>query len=632
MINEEGNMEPKVGMICYDTGLQEEAKKAAYKRNIHIEIRTGTLEAAIPIAKQLEAEGVDAIICLVGTADILRKNLSVPVIEIQDVSTFDLVENVSHAIGFGKNIGICVYGNPIAGMDVVERLLQVKIKQIVYQDSESLLAAILSEKEEGIDVCIGRKLTSEICRKIGMPSVFLGISEERVVNAISEAIRIACVSRNEREKTKHIDAMLDSVSEGMIAIDRNGKINIFNRVAKEILGVKDAVGKYIDELGFQLGLREVLETGTPKLQRLQKIGDIQIISNLEPVHLDKEVIGVIASFSDVSQLIQAEQNVRRSFTKGFVATYTVDDIVCKSLSMKRIILQARQFASSDSTVLITGESGTGKELVAQSIHNLSSRRKGPFVAINCSALPENLLESELFGYEEGAFTGAKKGGKPGLFELAHQGSIFLDEIGAIPLVVQSRLLRAIQQKEVMRIGGDRIIPVDVRIITATNVDLLRTVKQGRMRMDLYFRINILRIHIPPLRERKEDIPVLLKSLLKRHTQKYGKQMEQLPEELLERLVAHSWPGNVRELDNFIEKYIIMIDTPDQYKEVLDLLFEECLIAERVLFEPDEAGSVSLEEQKNPSADFYKKKAIAKMMGISRTTLWRKLKAMDKAHQ
>lgn len=622
-------MEPKIGMICSDVRLVEEARRAADGRSIHIEIRPGALEAAIPVGRQMEAEGIEAIVCLAGTASILRKSLSIPVIAIPHfLSTFDLVEDVSQAVKLGKNIGISVYGNPLSGTDVLEKLLQVKIKQVVYQDSESLLAGILRAKEEGIDVYIGRNLGNEFCKEIGVPSVFFNVSEERVANAINEAILITCVRREEKEKTKRIEAILNSVSEGMIAIDRNGVINVFNNGAEEILGVKDAVGKHVDELVSQMGLREVLETGTPKLQKLRKIGEVQIIANLTPVYLDAEVIGAIASFTDVSKVMRAEQNVRRSFTKGFVAKYTMDDIVCESPPMKRLIAQARRFALSDSTVLLTGESGTGKELIAHSIHNLSARREGPFVAINCSALPDNLLESELFGYEEGAFTGAKKSGKPGLFELAHQGSIFLDEIGSISAAVQSRLLRVLQQKEVMRIAGDRIIPVDVRIIAATNMDLLRMVKQGQMRMDLYFRLNILRIHIPPLRERREDIPVLVASFAEHHSRKYGKQIDRFPEKLMRRFRTHSWPGNIRELNNFIERLVIMIDTPDKYEEILDLLFEECLMTERVLFEDDRTDLPNLEGQKNKLDDSYKKKALAKKMGISRTTLWRRLKDMD----
>jgi propionate catabolism operon transcriptional regulator len=448
-------VEAKIGIICNDDRMIEEAKKVASRRSLNIEIRTSALKAAIPIAKKMEAEGIEALICRGGTADILRRTLSIPVVAIPHfLSTFDLVGDVLRASTIGKKIGLSIYGNnPVPDMDVLERLLRVKINQVVYQDSESLQAGIRRVMREGVDVYIGGNFASEICKEIGVPFFFFGISDARVSKAIDEALLIASVRRGEMEKTKRIEAMLYHVSEGIIAIDRDGSVNIFNRMAEEILGAKYAAGKYREELISNIGLYEVLSTGMPKFQKLCKIDDTTIIANLVPIYLDMEVIGAITSFTDASKVMRAEQNIRRSFTQGFTANYTLDDIVSQSFSMKRLIEQTRKFALSDSTILLTGESGTGKELFAHSIHNLSIRAKGPFVAINCSALHDNLLESELFGYEEGAFTGAKKSGKPGLFELAHQGSIFLDEIGTISTAVQSRLLRVLQQKQVMRISG-----------------------------------------------------------------------------------------------------------------------------------------------------------------------------------
>ena len=620
-------METIIGMICSNLKLAEKARRVADAWGVRIEIKIGTLEEAIPIARDLESKGIEVIICRNGTAAILREELSVPVISIPLLSTFDLVDDISEAAKHGKNIGISIYGNPLSGTEVLENLLQIKIKQVVYHDSKSLRAGIRRAKNEGMEVYLGGNFASQVCREIGIPCVLFSSSEESIASAMEEAKVVASIRREEKAKTKRVEAILGSVSEGMIAIDKTGTVTIFNRVAEDILEVKGAVGSKIDLLVPQMGLCEVLKTGTPRLQRLQKIGEAQIIANLVPVHLGEEVIGAIASFTDVSKVMRAEQKVRRSYTKGFVAKYTLADIVYESASMKRLIEQTGQFARSDSTILLTGESGTGKELVAHSIHNLNPRKEGPFVAVNCSALPENLLESELFGHEEGAFTGARKGGKPGLFELAHNGTIFLDEVGSISEAVQSRLLRVLQQKEVMRIGGDRIIPVDVRIIAATNQDLLRAVRDGRMRMDLYFRLNILRIHIPPLRERKEDIPILAKSIFDACTKGYGKRIEPIPARLLKRFLDYSWPGNVRELQNFIEKFVLMVERPGEYGGVLDTLFDECMKTEKALCgEAAEAGrKVMLVE---PS---YNREDLAKSMGISRTTLWRRLKRAETQH-
>jgi propionate catabolism operon transcriptional regulator len=287
---------------------------------------------------------------------------------------------------------------------------------------------------------------------------------------------------------------------------------------------------------------------------------------------------------------------------------------------------------TDSTVLLQGESGTGKEMLAQGIHLASRRKKGPFVAINCAALPENLLESELFGYEEGSFTGARKGGKPGLFELAHHGTIFLDEMGELPLILQARLLRVLQEREVMRIGGSKVIPVDVRVIAATNRKLVDQVHQGLFREDLFFRLAILVLRIPPLRERKEDIPLLIEAFI-RDWNKTNRL--HLTDDDIRKLQSYSWPGNVRELSNFIERAMVLLEAG----ESIDLFDPNVWInAERqpmhktnVSFETMGPGTEETEEE-------YIKRVLkeeggnmgraAKRMGMHRSTLWRKIKRLS----
>ncbi|TYP51326.1 sigma 54-interacting transcriptional regulator [Thermosediminibacter litoriperuensis] len=243
---------------------------------------------------------------------------------------------------------------------------------------------------------------------------------------------------------------------------------------------------------------------------------------------------------------------------GLTAVYEFEDIVGESRAIKKAKETAKKIASCDSTVLIYGESGTGKELFAQAIHNASRRRDGPFVPVNFAALPSNLLESELFGYEEGAFTGAKKGGKPGLFEKAGGGTIFLDEIGDAPPDFQVRLLRVLQDKRIIRVGGLKVIPVDVRVIAATNKDLWKKVKEGSFRQDLYYRLSVLPLLIPPLRERKEDILILLGFYLKRYTgARITNVYDFFEEDTLDYLLSYGWPGNVRELVNLVE-YLVSV--------------------------------------------------------------------------
>ncbi|MGB9840301.1 sigma-54 interaction domain-containing protein, partial [Thermovenabulum sp.] len=286
---------------------------------------------------------------------------------------------------------------------------------------------------------------------------------------------------------------------------------------------------------------------------------------------------------------------------------------------------AKKYSQLDSTILIFGESGTGKEIFAQSIHNESKRKNGPFVAINCAALPENLLESELFGYAEGAFTGAKKGGKVGLFELAHNGTIFLDEISEMPLSLQSKLLRVMQEKKVMRLGDDKLIPINIRIICATNRDLLKEVNNGNFRQDLFYRINILPLFIPPLRERKEDIIPLAEYFLKKYSKLIGKNILGFTHSAVDYLLSLDYPGNVRELEGIIERACAVCER--KYIGIEDLIFKYFEINQNKI----KSQELSIEEQEKNliSKALTESKGnislAAKLLGIHRTTLWRKMK-------
>lgn len=319
--------------------------------------------------------------------------------------------------------------------------------------------------------------------------------------------------------------------------------------------------------------------------------------------------------------------------QGLVARYCFDDICGDSHLLQDTINQARKYARTQSTVLISGESGTGKELFAQSIHNESDRRCGPFVAINCAALPETLLESELFGYEEGAFTGAKRGGKQGMFEIAHGGTIFLDEIAELGPHLQARILRVLQQKEVMRVGGERIIPVDVRVVTATNRNLFEAVQKGSFREDLYYRLNVLPLKVPPLRKRPEDIPALFRYFLASRGE--GRVPVKIPEYITEKMKRYPWPGNVRELENFVERYCaIGEDNNEKFTTLRDLinrLFSEegadSAGKHQIVVDLGTFDQIENQIIEQLATLFPKSKGdLARVLGISRTTLWRKLKA------
>ncbi|MGI1690212.1 sigma-54 interaction domain-containing protein [Thermoanaerobacter uzonensis] len=354
-------------------------------------------------------------------------------------------------------------------------------------------------------------------------------------------------------KNERLNTIINLLNEGILYINDQGVIELYNKAFSKMFKLnKDIIGRSMEEI-FDNKVFTFLENVSSKDELIEYQGQYINVKKITSEYLGRK-IGYCFNFQEVTYIKQLEENLRQKLAKkGYVAKYTFDNIKTCSQSMKECIMTAKKIADSDLTVLIIGESGTGKELFAQSIHNASRRRNQPFVAINCAAVPESLLESELFGYEGGAFTGALKEGKAGLFEQAHNGTIFLDEIGDMPLSLQARLLRVIQERQVMRIGSQKVIDVNIRIIAATNKNLFELVQKGLFREDLYYRLNVLPIYIPPLRNRKEDIIPLLKEFLE------GNKKLNFTKEAEDILINYDWPGNVRELQNTASYIAIMCE-------------------------------------------------------------------------
>lgn len=356
-----------------------------------------------------------------------------------------------------------------------------------------------------------------------------------------------------------LQILLKTMDIGIVGVDKDNYVCACNEGAEKILSRKTAalLGERVDIFFPSIPFDEVKKSKKEIKSRLIKINDQPINLNITPIVRADNYMGAFAFIQKFQDEELKQQELRRQLmNKGHVAKYNFDDIIGDSLQITKIKDIAKKMSKTNAAVLITGESGTGKELFAHSIHNYSERKDSPFVAINCAAIPENLLESELFGYEEGAFTGAKKGGKIGLFEFAHMGTLFLDEIEGMSPSLQIKLLRVIQEKEIMKIGGDKVIKIDVRLIAATNENLKSLMKEGKFRKDLYYRINTLPIIIPPLRERKEDIVPLVNYFLKLYNEKYNREVEVSPK-VIELLEEYSWPGNIRELKNIIERFVVL---------------------------------------------------------------------------
>ncbi|TZE80978.1 sigma 54-interacting transcriptional regulator [Calorimonas adulescens] len=407
-----------------------------------------------------------------------------------------------------------------------------------------------------IDVGVRRIAISTIFKITNFFNLPIEIVDKYIIEYTREFIlqaeKLNRTITTENRLNHELDAILNSVHDAIVATDADCNITVFNPKAEELFGYKrtEVMGKNICKIIPQNNFRKIIGQKKALSDTLERIGNRHLISNKTPLFMDGTVTGVVATYQDVTEMQRLEQEVRgKLYERGHVARFNFDDIVNKSDSMYSVVKKAKKFAASEEPVLLRGETGVGKEMFAQAIHNHSDRRNGPFIAVNFGALPENLAESELFGYEEGAFTGARKGGKPGLFELAHNGTIFLDEIGDATLSTQVKILRILQEKCVIRLGATKVIPVNVRIIAATNRDLKELIRQGKFREDLYYRLNVLSISIPSLRERKEDIVALAEYFMSQYCPGLV-----LSDEVKMLFYNYPWPGNVRELENVI-RYI-----------------------------------------------------------------------------
>ena len=573
--------------------------------------------------------------------DLCRRSFQIPLVELI-INGTDIVNMLLQLRQRYGPVPAAVLGtqNMVLGVEKLARQLDVDVTPYCFQENtlQEIRKSVEKAARDGKKVVIGGATGCRLAEEIGLSSMLIVSGREAFWNAISEAKQLAKISLSEREKALSLQTLLDNAYEGLFAIDRNGCVSFLNAAAIRILQLS-AREKY-------LGRKASEVVPSPALNRLlSQPGEFDEIIEYKNTHLSVKkvellmhgnVVGSVVSVLNASQIQTTEDKLRMTLHhKGHNAKYSFEHVITRSPRMLECVQEAKAFARTDSNIVIVGESGTGKELFSQSIHTWSRRAQNNFVALNCAALPENLLESELFGYVEGAFTGAAKGGKAGLFEIAHNGTIFLDEISEIPLGLQGRLLRVLQEREIMRLGDSRIIPINIRVIAATNKNLEDLVRAGKFRQDLYYRLYVLQLNIPPLRERKEDIPPLVDSFIQEFRQREGFHTEiQLTTADYALLQAQPWYGNVRELRNFCERFAVLFQPGTSASELLLHLLDtaEPGIQMQTAKPKDIQGStedyhhvLSVLE----SCRGNKTKAAAQL-GISRVTLWRLLKQHEEA--
>ncbi|MEY8336515.1 sigma 54-interacting transcriptional regulator [Lachnospiraceae bacterium 62-35] len=584
----------------------------------------------------ISVSGYDAVIARGYSASVLQSVYpQLPVI-VLTISGYDIIRTIAQCqeVFHPKKIAICGFYDKLYEAKNVCRLFGCDTEIYSTVNHEDLDQVIVDAMSKGCDAMIGGNSANMYARKYGINFCLIRTGEDTILMALNEALRTADKIRQERLQAETYKTIIYSSKDGILFVDPDGTIQVRNRVVRYMNGGTALFHRPLqDTFPFLYDVfQEALSKGKEINGKIYTIPTTKLIVSaaFTPVIVKNVISGIVITLSDITQIQKLESQIRRSLSeKGLRTRYHFEDIIHKSEIIDSTIDMARKFARSESNIILVGETGTGKELFAQSIHNASARKNGPFVAINCAALPESLLESELFGYVEGTFTGSLKGGKSGLFEQAHGGTLFLDEVGEISMATQAKLLRALQEREVRRIGDNKVISVNVRIIAATNKNLTQLTEEGKFRRDLMYRLDVLRLFLPPLRQREGDSEILFLHFLKQYSLENGLPCPSVNIEALSLLRDYNFTGNIRELRNIIERVCALYSGQRIGKEdILQALYlrnleevssEKSSISRRPPQDEKQAVLWALEECGGNQTQ------AARLLGIDRSTLWRKLK-------
>ena len=641
---------PSILVIVPYPEMQENVESILAQQPPYADMDIRILTHAVEGSEDIDLAPYDAVIARGYTASrISERHPDKPVI-LLNVSGYDVLRALVECRDRYAPKKIAVVGFPQHFREVQDLSGALSVCTATYysQDPEDLPAIVVQAAADGCDALIGGYSANKAASAAGLPSVIVRTGEEAVLLALEEAVRTVEHIRAEHITSQMYKTIIYSSREGILYVDKDGIIRVRNHLVRRMNGDRSLMNSPLKEAlpYLEESFQAVLELRQPVEDRVLKIPrtGLTVSVSLRPVIVKGQIAGVVITINDISEIQRIEGQIRRKLhERGLRARYRFEDILHASGVMDDVIGTATRYAATDANIILVGETGTGKELFAQSIHQASRRSKGPFVAINCAALPENLLESELFGYAEGAFTGASKGGKMGLFEQAHGGTLFLDEIEEIPLPTQTKLLRVLQERQVRRIGDSRVIDINVRIIAATNVSVRLLCESGRFRRDLMYRLDVLRLYIPPLRERQEDMDILFSRRINSSYQEEGMDPPAVEEDALDLLHGYPFYGNVRELYNVADRIAAAFRGIRVNAAVLrQALRPQDLEPE---FLPGEYRQNAPEEVPGTDpkpADYMKnaelarlkqaldacggrKEAAAQMLGLHRTTLWRKMK-------
>lgn len=617
----------KILFLIPDKDLIPYAKEILAPNYPNIKVILVNPRTAVSLVQKHVARGTEIVAARPVTATVIRQaNLGVNVVNIP-ITSFDIIRAITEAKMQGKKIAVVAHAAMVLGIDFLAEELGVNIERYVTKCGQNYEEPILEAVNNGAEVILGGVLAVTASKRHNIPCSLLKIGSESILQAAQEAVQIQTALENESAKRGFLNTILDYTNQGIITVDKNHKITAFNPVAQKLTKINktNALGHSIKQIlpQFVLNQTAVKKENTP--HSIVEVNGNKVMYNSVPIIINNKSFGAVITIHEIQGIQQMEAMIRKEiYARGHVAKFHFENIIGQSPAIIKTIETAKDFSATNSSVLILGETGTGKEVFAQSIHNESSRAKGPFVAINCASLPAQLLESELFGYVGGAFTGANKEGKPGLFEVAHGGTIFLDELAEMDYVNQGRLLRVLQEKSVVRLGSYKVIPVDVRIIAATNKNLEDLVMEHKFRDDLYYRLNVLRLELPPLRARKQDIRLYTETFLEEFAANTGKPFK-LTHDALQLLAKYPWPGNIRECRNLIERITATAKSSIINGSLLSgMLKQKQPIPSRT---PKEKRLI--EEIIKALNDAHGNYTVAaEILGINRTTLYRRMQRFD----
>ena len=629
----------KIGIIVPKNTIAT-AELAAEKFQENIRVFQGSMAEGVDLAKQLDESGYDIIIARGVTQILLQdSNLNTPVLKVP-ITAIDIFEAIKEAEEISKEISLLIAQDMVTAVETYLRISGKDIKVFKVDNDLQIKEKLNDFTKDKTEVVVGIGILEKYAPLYGLKSVIIKSGLEAFIFAIEEARRMSAAMVKEKKDKERLESIVENSYEGIVCIDDKGNIIIFNDSAQKLIKHHNEkiVGQNIESIFPEIGLKDTLFNGEKEIGIIREVNNTKFMVNKIPIIVDNQVVNAVAILRDLDDLQKAEEEIRREAIRtGHYARYTFQDVIGSSQAIKDTIRIGKEYAKVEASILIQGETGTGKEVFAQSIHNYSNRDKGPFVAVNCAALPESLLESELFGYNPGAFTGAGPQGKKGLFELAHKGTIFLDEISEMDLAMQGRLLRVLQEKQVMRLGGNKITPIDVRVIVATNKNLHSLVRSGEFREDLYYRLDVLRMDILPLRNRIEDVTCLLNFFIEEYCDKFGKKIMTFSLEAMEYLSRYTWPGNVREIRNFCERLSIATNKSEITLEDVRKHIKHNMARDDD-YKVDHVGKSEYPLNISNMEKINIRRALinyngnisetAKGLGISRTTLWRKMKKYD----